>query len=142
MLDKGISVYAPESSKAKLQDLCRTRWIERHEAYETFTELYSVVVEALNVVLNERRFLEEYGDWKWDRETLTKANGLMYALTNFEFIVALECTMKCMSIIKPVSVKLQKRSNDIVKAHNHVKGVKMELLNTRTEADAIFSRLI
>ena len=41
----------------------------------------------------------------WDRETLTEVNGLIHALTNFEFIVALVVTLKCLSVLKPLSVK-------------------------------------
>ncbi len=29
--------------KRKLKDLCRTRWAERHVAFETFIELYDIV---------------------------------------------------------------------------------------------------
>ena len=28
----------------KLKELCRTRWVERHDAYEVFTDLYSQVI--------------------------------------------------------------------------------------------------
>ena len=33
---KVINLDQPESQRTKIRDLCRTRWMERHEAYETF----------------------------------------------------------------------------------------------------------
>ena len=35
-LEKVISVDQPDSQRTKIRDLCRTRWVERHEVYETF----------------------------------------------------------------------------------------------------------
>lgn len=34
-LEKVISVDQPDSQRTKIRDPCRTRWVERHEAYET-----------------------------------------------------------------------------------------------------------
>lgn len=65
--------------KKKIGDLCRTGWVERHEAYETFTELFTSIVKTLEVILHESEH-EEYGKWSWHRETLTKANGLYHTL--------------------------------------------------------------
>jgi hypothetical protein len=39
LFEKVIEVNRPQNWKTKLQDLCRTRWIKRHEAYEVCIEL-------------------------------------------------------------------------------------------------------
>ena len=59
----------------------------------------------------------------WDSDTVVKANGLLKMYTTFQFIVVFVVTMNAMAVIKPVSVKLQKRSIDIVSAYNEVSSV-------------------
>ena len=58
--------------KKKLHDMCKTRWIERHEAYENFFALCECIVNTMGVILNEKQNEAEYDSWGWDRETLTK----------------------------------------------------------------------
>ena len=95
LFEKVIGRTETDIEKKKLHDLCRTRWVERHEAYENFFTLYECIVNTMDVIRNERQHEAEYDSWSWDRETLTKANGLIHALTNFEFIVALVVTLGC-----------------------------------------------
>lgn len=42
-----IKQLCPEMKKKKLVDLYKTRWVARHEALETFLELYELVVETM-----------------------------------------------------------------------------------------------
>lgn len=125
--------------RKKLQDLCRTRWVERHEAYENFFALYECIVITLDVILDERQHEADYSVMNWDRETLTKANGLSHAITNFEFIVALVVTLKALSVLKPVSVKLQKKSNDVMTAYKLVSDTHRELQEFRNSCEETFS---
>ena len=46
---------------------------------------------------------------------------------SFIFIIAFVSTMSAMSIIKPISVKLQHRNYDIAQAYNEVNSVIEEL---------------
>ena len=51
-LESVISLDASsQQRKVKLKDLCRTRWIQRHEAYETFFELLPSVVKVLETIV-------------------------------------------------------------------------------------------
>ena len=45
-LEKVMSLGQPESQKTKIRDLCRTRWVERHEA---------LVVKTFEVILDEQQ---------------------------------------------------------------------------------------
>ena len=110
-------INQPDVRKQKIRDLCRTRWIQRHEAYEAFTELHPSTVEALDVMLHEHANREKYSEWNWERETLSRGNGLSHVLCSFEFLVALVCASNALACVKPLSVKLQRKSNDIVKAY-------------------------
>ncbi len=52
---------------------------------------------------------DTYGDMNWDSKTIVTANGLLKSYNNFNFIYSFITTMNCMSVIKPLSIKLQYR---------------------------------
>ena len=97
----------------KLRDLCRTRWVQRREAYEAFTELYPSVIDTLCIMIHEEDHTETYGRWNWDRENLTRAASLHTILTSFDFLVPLVvATSNALSSVRPLSVKLQRKAQD------------------------------
>lgn len=54
-LEEIIQQESPERNKRKLVDLCKTRWVERHIAFETFPDLYDVVVSCLEDMVDTSR---------------------------------------------------------------------------------------
>ena len=50
-----------------LLDLCKTRWVERHTAYQHFYQAYTYIVEALEVI-GYGRYIDKYGEkfTQWD----------------------------------------------------------------------------
>lgn len=70
---------------------------------------FKAFVKTLEVVKNERVYLDEYGSWKWNQETRTKANSFLSVITQFQFILTMITVMKCLSVLKPLSIQLQKR---------------------------------
>ena len=54
-LEKVISLDQLESQRTKIRDLCRTRWVEPHEVYETFVQLLPSVVKTFEVILGEQQ---------------------------------------------------------------------------------------
>lgn len=82
----------------RVKDLCRTRWIYRHEAYENFYFLFKHVL-AVIVTITERDM--SYGDMNWDGSTVVSANGLLKMFRSFVFILSFIVTMNAMAIIKP-----------------------------------------
>ena len=46
-LGEKIAETEQPNKKQHLLDMCRTRWIQRHEAFENFGQFYEVVVEVL-----------------------------------------------------------------------------------------------
>ena len=71
----------------------------------------------------------QYGEMNWDTNTVVTANGLLKNYTSLSFLVAFIVTM---SIIKPISIKLQFGYYDIVKAYSEVKFVIDELTTLRS----------
>ena len=65
----------------------------------------------------------EFGAMNWDSNTVVAANGFLKMYTSFSFIVSFIAAMNAMAIIKPISIKLQSKYYDIVKAY--------ELINLR-----------
>ena len=54
--------------------------------------------------------------------------------------MSLTVTMKILAVIKSISVKLQKKSNDIVKAYNMISETEKELKELRDKNDVVFKR--
>ncbi len=68
------------------------------------------------------------------------ANGLSKMFHSFSFIMSFIVTRNAMSIIKPISVKLQSTHyDDIVKAYNKVDDVIIELRAVRENQSIIHS---
>ena len=129
-------VIDKKSGVVKVKDLCRTRWVYRHEAYENFNILYKFLVTVMEAIVESD---PTYEDMNWDRKTVVAANGLLKMYFSFTFIVSFIVTMNAMSIIKPISVKLQKKSSDIVKAYMDITEVINELSSVRESEDMLHS---
>ena len=105
-----------------------------------FAVSFKAFVKTLEVVKNERVYLDEYGSWKWDQETRTKANSFLSVITQFQFILTMITVMKCLSVLKPLSIQLQKRESDIYKAYTQVGSVKSDPKAIRGQIEAHFNR--
>lgn len=112
------------TSTVKVKDLCRTRWAYRHSAYENFFKLYKYLVATMKAIVSRN---SQYGEMNWDGKTLVAATGLLTMYRTFSFILSFVAAMNVMAIIKPISIKLQFRYYDIVKAYSQVKSVIDEL---------------
>jgi len=79
LLEKVIESESDTAKRTKLKDVCRTRWIERIDAFLTFYDLYPVVVKTMEEITTRGT---NFGDWSWDSDTITKANGFLHQITN------------------------------------------------------------
>ena len=112
----------PEASHTKLPGLCKTCWVERHTCFEVFLELYEPLVTFLDAIL----FPDEYselrcvsqpdGRWNWDNDTRMKAQGLMASFPSFQTIATFIITKNVLDEVQSLSVKLQKRDQDVYEA--------------------------
>ena len=92
------------------------------------------IIEAMS---NEGLFGNQFGEtaWNWDTDSKSKANSLLHAVSNFEFIITQITTMKCLSILKPLSIKLQKRDIDVYEVYNHIKDLRCKLQDIREDIE-------
>lgn len=130
-LESVIAAAFPDSRKQKLVDLCRTRWVERHAALETFADLYTVVCDCFGQ-------MGEEGSDKWDSDSLTRASGMLNSLQNSSFIVAFVTARKGLQYIKPLTVKLQTVARDIALAYQEIAEVTTCIQHLRSNVEATF----
>ena len=100
ILDTCVENYVPNSSKKKLKDICRTRWVERITGLDDFEELFIPIVFCLEQMsLNVDRI--------FNQDTSTKALSYYKLLTSFDFISALVLTRHVLDVTLPVTELLQ-----------------------------------
>lgn len=130
VLKNAVATTAPESKKTRLQSLCPTRWIERHDSVLVFVELFDAVVEALETV----------SLWQ-EREASSGAHQLLCALNQADFLVALYVMNKVFSISMPLSRLLQSEGLDILAAIEAARAVELALQNLRKDAKEEFGEI-
>ena len=113
--------------------MCCTCWIERHEAFETFLDLFIPIVCCLEEIANS-------SPAEWNAETRSDAQSLFLTVFRFSFAVALVFTQKILSYIKGLSVKLQGRYVDVVHAHREIQNVKSTLNKLRSDVETFHTQ--
>lgn len=98
---KSIEKTTPETARRKLKNTCETRWIERHEAVNTFFELFEPTIDVLNVI----------SEWS-NNEDNVKAQGFLNTVSTFDFIITLVTLKFVFNFILPLSRLLQSPSID------------------------------
>ena len=86
--------------------------------------------------------LEEMKDsMEFNRESRADAQSFFFSLCHFPFIVTLTTATELLGYTKALSIKLQGRYVDVVRAYREVSFVKSALRNTRETVDAFHSRV-
>ncbi|XP_075037461.1 52 kDa repressor of the inhibitor of the protein kinase-like [Mixophyes fleayi] len=130
-LDAAITSECPEARRKRLKSLCRTRWIERHHALETFLDLYPAIVKCFVDIYNP----SFDNPVSWNRDSVVDAKALYLSLTAFDHIISLVVVQYCMSFVKGLTVLLQSKANDIVKACSAIDGVKVTMAGIREDVE-------
>lgn len=129
-LDHAIDLSAVESKKHKLKNVCRTRWVQRIEALETFTELYPAVVQCLETICDA-------GPQEWSTDSLTDARGLLLNITSTDFICSLVVVRNCLGYTKALTVSLQAEATDVVASTSEIQTVTATLHDARENIDEL-----
>ena len=129
-LEEVIECELPDVEKKRVKPLCRTRWVERHDALEVCVDLYPAIVQALHDIAHGEDSVF------WNRDTVSVANGLLSTIEKFSFLLTLVVVFNVLSYIKGLTVLLQQQSSlDIVKGIEMVQEVQEELKEVREEVD-------
>jgi len=136
-LDTVIPVHAPETRRTKILGLCKTRWVERHTALESFEELYECLAVTFEAILHPQNHPEipQVDTWNWDTETTTKTRGLLASMMNFQNIVSFLVLMNCLHPLSGLASKLQKRDQDILNAYNNIDDVAADIQGIRDKVE-------
>ena len=124
----------PEENRRKLKELCRTRWVERHEAFQVFSDLFLPIFCCLVAIVYS-------SSSDWNRETCSDAQSLLLAMSQFSFMIALVLSQKILAYTKGLSVKLQGRYVDVVWAHRDIESVKAVISGVLSRVDDFHSQV-
>ena len=73
LLEKAVDELESTSRATKLKDVCRTRWVERIDAYATYLDLLTPLHTTLQAMVHPTSHSNLGVDWSWDGETITRA---------------------------------------------------------------------
>ncbi|XP_069104128.1 52 kDa repressor of the inhibitor of the protein kinase-like [Argopecten irradians] len=118
----------PENKRHKLKELCRTRWVERHDAFDVFIDFLPATVETL----------EMYAKLPNTRTPgAADASSLLNSVCTFDFLVCLIIVHKCLGYLRGLSKSLQERTLDVGRALKNVTLVKASLQSCRDDIDNV-----
>ena len=94
----------------------KTRWVERHKTYDNFCILYKFIISTFESICKKvfmkisMNILPEIKEtWSWDKETVSRAQGLYVACRRFDRLIAFLCLFNGLEPLKLFFTKLQKK---------------------------------
>ena len=117
-----------KDSKKKLKDVCRTRWVERIYALDTFQELLPAIASSLE----EMKFNVGH---KYYGDTPVNADNYFHRLTSFDFLVKLVVVRSVFYYTLDATVLLQSRKNDIADGFSIISSLKSNINSLVDQVD-------
>uniref|UniRef100_A0A1X7TQY6 DUF4371 domain-containing protein n=1 Tax=Amphimedon queenslandica TaxID=400682 RepID=A0A1X7TQY6_AMPQE len=127
-LEDVISDTQPSSTFNKLKDLCRTRWVQRLDAFTIFSSLYQSVLACFESI-----YLD--GPALWSNDSITDANTLRHAITITDFISSFVITKSSLQYLHSLTANLQGSSTDIIHAVKEIETITSTIQNIRDNID-------
>ena len=106
-LEDAITETQPSSTVHKLKDLCRTRWVQRLDAFSVFSSLYESTVSCLENICQD-------GPKLWSADSITDAHSLQQAISTTDFIASFVITNSSLQYLHSLTVNLQGKTTDII----------------------------
>ena len=127
-LEEAIDQTQIGSAVKKLKDLCRTRWVERIDAFDRFKKLHSSLVSYFETISAE-------GSCCWTPDSLTDASRLLQAFSTTDFLSALVITSSSLNYLMALIKSLQSEAKDIVEAVSEIGNLRSVLQDLRDNVD-------
>ena len=144
-LEHIIKCTCPSTKKTKISGLCKTRWVERHNTFNTIFELYTYLVKTWEEISSpnntNKELYPEGNDWKWDSESRSIANGLRYTFSSFEHVVVFLISKELLEPIRPIAECLQGRLQEVYFGFTKIDEVKQHYRDIREKVDIEHSRI-
>lgn len=144
LLSEIVTKNVHVTKRSPLLDLCKTRWASRHSAYQHFYQSYKFLVMSLRVIglgLHQEELSADFKSATWDRESKDTATSLVNGITEFDFLVGFLTVYQFLSHLGGVTVKLQSRSLDIIKAYQEIDDIKSLYASIRSRIDVEFHKV-
>lgn len=126
-----VKELMPRANHTVLIDVCRTRWIERIDGMDRIVEILHPILATLeDITLNRNA----PGGGKWNHTSRNDAQALINAVT-FSFLVTLVVVRHILGLTRPLTVKLQRKAIDLLKAKDEVALLKSTLTQLQTDID-------
>ena len=140
-----VSKSPVDSNRRKpLIDVCKTRWAERHSAYQHFYQCYVFIIKSLEVIgmgIHKSELSDHFADASWDHDSKSTAISLLHGLTYFGFIVVFLTAYHFLSHLSGITVKLQSTTIDIIDAHQQINEIKEFYREMRRNAANEFQKV-
>ena len=130
-LSSKIRALMPAANHFVLVNVCRTRWIERIDGMDRIVELLHPVLATLEDISMNRN-APSHGNW--NQNSRNDAQALINAMT-FSFIVTLVIVRHILDLTRPLTVRLQKKAMDLLKAKEEIALLKSALTDMQTDID-------
>ena len=124
-----IRLLMPAANHFVLVNECRTRWIERIDGMDRIVELLHPVVATLEDISMNRN---APSDGNWNQNSRNDAQALINAIT-FSFIITVVIVRHILDLTRPLTVRLQKKAMDLLKAREEVLLLKSALRGMQTD---------
>ena len=87
-----------------------------------FLRTYEYVWISLEAIVDHQSHPHVYSSlsFTWDRETKTKAQGLLANLKTFGFISTFLITKNSYGTLKPIAAKFQKKDQDVLQPYSMI----------------------
>lgn len=125
---KRLQVYMSNSesvdSTSRLQPFCATRWSQRVNCLQKFSQSFGQIVSTLDQLSSDQ-----------DNKTACSANSLLKAINDFNFIVALFVARQVFQYTSSLTLYLQNDNCDLVKAFEQASNVVSLLKSKRMDAE-------
>lgn len=128
ILKNKILEIKPNVQATKLKSLCETRWVLCHESVLIFKEFLEPIVAALEQ-------LQAEGARGID---LTRTNGMINCICNFNFIVAVNISSKLLGYTYTLSQYLQKSNLDLATALTQIETIILTFQTMRENCSNVF----
>ena len=127
---RGVQKYSGDQQK-KLVKLCQTRFVERHVAVDRFWEQLPAIYHACQIM----------SSWN-DRLASSAASTHLCMISRTEFLIGILIMKRFSSILRPLSVMLQSKGLDLMKALSMIESVRSIILKERADSEKCFNEVV
>ena len=125
-LIKNIKELLPDNNHQVLINVCRTRWVARIDGMDRIVEMLLPVASALEDISLNRDENGDRGRGDWNADSRNDAQSLLNAIS-FTFIVAIVVVRHILDLTRPLTLKLQRKEIDLLKAKDEISLLKNAL---------------